>query len=108
LISDTFQNLRQHFSGLNDHKPFDFLVKIKGLIQYNVGLALSLLFISQFPVCDWYELFKDNTFADACLDRLTGGAHRLEFLGESYRKKKNEKQKNEPAKAGETNRSELR
>lgn len=68
----------------------------------------SNLFISQFPVCDWYELFKDNTFADACLDRLTGGAHRLEFLGESYRKKKNEKRKNEPAKAGKTNRSELR
>lgn len=46
----------------------------------------SNIFISQFPVSEWYELFKDNTYADACLDRLTGGACRLEFLGESMRR----------------------
>ena len=46
----------------------------------------STIFISQLPVSAWYDLFQDNTYADACLDRLTGvDSHRLEFSGESLR-----------------------
>lgn len=41
---------------------------------------------SQFPVSSWYDLFKDNTYADACLDRLVNGAYRIDMKGESLRK----------------------
>ncbi len=44
------------------------------------------IFISQYPVSEWYEMFKDSTYADACLDRLTGNAYRLQFTGESHRR----------------------
>ena len=30
----------------------------------------SAVFISQIPVKEWYDLFKDCTYADACLDRV--------------------------------------
>lgn len=46
----------------------------------------STIVISQFPVANWYEMFQDSTYADACLDRLTGSSYRLEFNGESLRK----------------------
>lgn len=46
----------------------------------------STIVISQLPVSEWYDLFKGNTYADACLDRLTGrDSYRLEFNGESLR-----------------------
>lgn len=41
----------------------------------------STVVISQMPVKDWYDLFKDSSYADACLDRLTSKAYRLEFNG---------------------------
>lgn len=46
----------------------------------------STVVISQLPVKDWYDLFKDSTYADACLDRLTSRAFRLEFNGIDMRK----------------------
>lgn len=46
----------------------------------------SNIFISQFPVSEWYEMFKDSTYADACLDRLTGDSFRIEFTGDSLRR----------------------
>ena len=48
----------------------------------------SAVFISQIPVIpvkEWYDLFKDCTYADACLDRVLCKAYRLEFKGESLR-----------------------
>lgn len=46
----------------------------------------STVFVSQLPVCEWYDLFKENTYADACLDRLTSkNSYRIEFNGESLR-----------------------
>ena len=45
----------------------------------------SMIVISQFPVNAWFSLFKDSTFADACLDRLVHGAFRLEFNGKNMR-----------------------
>lgn len=47
----------------------------------------STIIVSQFPVAEWYEMFKDSTYADACLDRLTGGSLRIEFTGESLRRR---------------------
>lgn len=46
----------------------------------------ATIIISQLPVSDWYSLFKDNTYADACLSRMTSKAYRLEFPGRDRRK----------------------
>lgn len=46
----------------------------------------STMIISQLPVSKWWEMFKDNTYADACLSRLVHKAHRLEFKGRDMRK----------------------
>ncbi len=39
----------------------------------------STMVISQIPVSNWYDMFKDNTYADACMDRIIHNAYRLEF-----------------------------
>lgn len=39
----------------------------------------ATVIISQIPVANWYQLFGDNTYADACLSRMTSKAYRLEF-----------------------------
>jgi len=46
----------------------------------------STLITSQFPLTRWHELIGDATVADAILDRLIHGAHRIELNGESMRK----------------------
>ena len=46
----------------------------------------STLIASQMPVEQWHELIGEATLADAILDRLLHGAHRLELRGESMRK----------------------
>ena len=45
----------------------------------------STVIISQMPVASWYQLFGDNTYADACLSRMTSKAYRLDFLGRDRR-----------------------
>ena len=47
----------------------------------------STLVTSQLPIAAWHEYFNEPTVADALLDRLLHGAHRLELKGESLRKK---------------------
>ena len=49
------------------------------------GVA-STLITSQFQPARWHELIGDATVADAILDRLIHGAHRIEIKGESMRK----------------------
>lgn len=44
--------------------------------------------VSQLPVSKWWEMFLDNTYADACLSRITSKAFRLEFKGRDMRKAK--------------------
>ncbi len=39
----------------------------------------------QMPVANWYQLFGDNTYADACLSRMTSKAYRLDFPGRDRR-----------------------
>ncbi len=47
----------------------------------------STLIASQLPVASWYEVIGVSTIADAILDRLIHGAHRVELKGSSMRKK---------------------
>ena len=42
--------------------------------------------ISQLPVNERYEIIRNNTLADAILDRIVHNSHRLELGGESTRK----------------------
>src|SRR5258707_11320240 len=46
----------------------------------------STIVTSQVPMEHWYEHIGNPTVADAVLDRLVHGAHRLELKGESMRK----------------------
>ena len=45
----------------------------------------STIIVSQLPVKSWYDLFADNTYADACLDRMVHKAFRLELNGKNMR-----------------------
>lgn len=47
----------------------------------------STIICSQLPANKWYDIIGDSTIADALLDRMINGAHRLELKGESLRKK---------------------
>ena len=46
----------------------------------------STMIVSQLPVIKWWDLFKDNTYADACLSRMTSKAYRIECNGRDMRK----------------------
>ncbi len=46
----------------------------------------STAILSQLPVSKWWDLFTDNTYADACLGRMTSKAYRLECNGRDMRK----------------------
>ena len=48
----------------------------------------STIISSQLPVEKWYELIGENTVADAIMDRVVNGAHRIELQGKSMRKKR--------------------
>ena len=47
----------------------------------------STVVISQFPVSTWFDMSADNTYADACLTRITDKHHtyRLEMNGINMR-----------------------
>lgn len=47
----------------------------------------STLITSQLPVSSFYDYLNEPTIADALLDRLLAGAHRIELKGESLRRK---------------------
>ena len=49
----------------------------------------STLIASQLPTEYWHEYIGEATLADAILDRLLHGAHRLNLTGESLRKTSN-------------------
>lgn len=46
----------------------------------------ATMIVSQLPVIKWWDLFADNTYADACLSRMTSKAYRLECNGRDMRK----------------------
>lgn len=47
----------------------------------------ATLITSQLPVDNWYGYLNDPTLADAILDRIIHGSHRITLKGESLRKK---------------------
>ena len=47
----------------------------------------ATIIASQLPVANWFDLFKEETLADAILDRIVHTSHRVELKGESLRKK---------------------
>jgi DNA replication protein DnaC len=46
----------------------------------------STIVTSQLPIAHWHEGLGEPTVADAILDRLLHGAHRIELRGESLRR----------------------
>lgn len=54
------------------------------LVIDDFGLMATII-VSQLPVKSWYDLFADNTYADACLDRIIHKAFRLELNGKNMR-----------------------
>lgn len=65
---------------------FDMCRNLFQLIDLREGRA-STIIVSQYPVSEWFELFSSHTYADATLDRIMSTAYRLDFQGESLRRK---------------------
>ncbi|MFW6087711.1 MAG: IS21-like element helper ATPase IstB [Myxococcota bacterium] len=55
------------------------------ILEDRTGLR-STIVTSQYPVDTWHELLGEPTLADAILDRLVHGAHRIALSGDSMRK----------------------
>jgi DNA replication protein DnaC len=70
-------------SKLDDQRYRDILE----ILDDRQGVGATLI-TSQFPVDHWHEAMPDPTVADAILDRLIHGSHRIELKGESMRKRK--------------------
>lgn len=90
------------------HKFLDKIAKTNLLILDDFGIArldqqqsLDLMEIvedrhgknatiiaSQLPVASWYDIFAEETIADAILDRLVHTSYRIEMKGETLRKKR--------------------
>ena len=51
--------------------------------------ARSTVVASQLPIDKWHAKIGDPTIADAILDRLLHGAHRIELRGDSLRRPQN-------------------
>lgn len=85
---------RQHLLILDDFgiQPFDAQSRamLLELIEDRHGKA-ALIITSQVPVSKWYEVIGEQTIADAVLDRVIHGAHRLDLKGESMRKRRGSK-----------------
>lgn len=45
----------------------------------------STIIVSQYPVSSWFEMFKNDTYADACMSRITNDAFRIEMNGRNMR-----------------------
>jgi DNA replication protein DnaC len=47
----------------------------------------STMLVSQLPIAQWHDAIGEPSLADAIMDRISSGAHRIELKGESLRKK---------------------
>ena len=88
------------FEYTNEMADYDLLVIDDfGLMNLDIDKCLALfevietrdsrkstIIVSQLPVIKWWDLFGDNTYADACLSRMTSKAYRLECNGRDMRK----------------------
>lgn len=68
---------------LNDQERKDLLEIVEE--RYKVG---ATVITSQLPIKDWHEHIGEPTIADAVLDRLLHGAHKIELTGDSMRRDK--------------------
>jgi DNA replication protein DnaC len=55
------------------------------IVEDRYGRGATLI-TTQIPVDRWHDVIGDPTYADAILDRLVHGAHRLALKGESMRR----------------------
>jgi DNA replication protein DnaC len=76
LILDDF-GLQQ----MDDQNRMAFLE----IIEDRHGLK-STIISSQLPVGLWHDVIGEGSVADAILDRLVNGAHRIDLMGDSLRK----------------------
>ncbi|WP_431213375.1 ATP-binding protein [Puia sp. P3] len=53
--------------------------------RYSKG---ATIITSQLPIKKWYDYLNDATLADAIMDRLSAGVHKIDLKGESLRKDK--------------------
>ena len=67
-----------------DHTKRHFLMDI---IEDRHGKRATII-ASQLPVVNWHETIGESTIADAILDRIVHGAHKIHLKGESMRKKR--------------------
>ena len=83
---------RQHLIILDDFglQPMDNQSRLAFLeiIEDRNTKESSIIITSQLPVSRWYDVIGEKTIADAIMDRLVHGAHRIELGGESMRKKR--------------------
>jgi DNA replication protein DnaC len=77
LILDDFG-----LTNLDKHQEMDFME----IIEDRHGKR-STVIVSQLPVGSWYDVFHEETIADAVLDRMIHGSYRVEIKGDSQRKK---------------------
>ena len=62
------------------------LLRVELLIIEDRHARRSTLITSQLPIEHWHDYIGEATVADAILDRLLNGAHRLQLIGDSMRK----------------------
>lgn len=106
LTSRLFADLKEAKREGNYHKLLLKILKADLLILEDFGLSpftndsrLALLdiledrhgrkstvFLSQLSVREWYEIIGDSTIADAIMDRIVHGSHRIELEGDTLRK----------------------
>lgn len=69
-------------------QPLDSMTRL-GLLQILEDRfeRKSVIVTSQLPISKWHEYISEPTLADAILDRLVSGAHRIELKGASMRMK---------------------
>ena len=107
LTSRLFADLKEGKREGQYHKMLLKIVKADVLILEDFGLSnfsnenrlalldiledrhglKSTIFLSQLPVKSWHGLIGDSTIADAIMDRIVYGSHRIELKGESLRRK---------------------
>ena len=70
-------------------QPLDALNRsaLMEIIEDRHGKA-SIIITAQVPVSKWHDVIGETTIADAIMDRIVHGAHRIDLTGESMRKKK--------------------
>lgn len=68
---------------LDSQQQLDFMEIIEDRHGRNATIIAS-----QLPVANWFDVFKEETLADAILDRIIHTSHRFELSGESRRKKR--------------------